>query len=40
MRKEPGATVYAGTALESGDLKVSVTAPPGASRIDGIVDMG
>ena len=39
VRKEPGATVYAGTALESGDLKVSVTAPPGASRIDGIVDM-
>ena len=28
VRKEPGATVYAGTALESGDLKVSVTAPP------------
>ena len=39
VRKEPGSTVYAGTALEDGDLKVSVTAPPGASRIDGIVNM-
>lgn len=39
VRKEPGSTVYAGTALETGDLKVSVTAPPGAARIDGIVDM-
>ena len=39
VRKEPGSTVYAGTALDSGDLKVSVTAPPGAARIDGIVNM-
>ena len=39
VRKEAGATVYAGTALENGDLKVSVTAPPGASRIDNIVSM-
>ena len=39
VRKEAGATVYAGTALEDGDLKVSVIAPPGKARIDGIVDM-
>ena len=39
VTKEPGSTVYAGTALEDGDLMVSVTAPPGMSRIDNIVDM-
>ncbi len=39
VRKEAGSTVYAGTALEDGDLKVSVTAPPGCARIDGIVSM-
>ncbi len=39
VRKEAGSTVFAGTALEDGDLKVSVTAPPGCARIDGIVSM-
>ena len=39
VRKEPGSTVYAGTALESGDLRVRVTAPPGKSRIDAIASM-
>lgn len=39
VAKEPGSTVYAGTALESGDLRVRVTAPPGAARIDQIVTM-
>lgn len=37
--KEPGSTVYAGTALETGDLRVRVTAPPGAARIDQIVEL-
>ena len=39
VRKEKGSIVYAGTALEDGDLKVSVTAPPGAARIDNIVNL-
>ncbi len=39
VRKEAGSTVFAGTALENGDLKVSVTAPPGCARIDGIVSL-
>ena len=39
VRKRPGSTVYAGTALGVGDLRVRVTAPPGAARIDGIVTM-
>lgn len=39
VRKERGSTVYAGTALSDGDLKVRVTARPGASRIDGIASM-
>lgn len=39
VRKEAGSTVYAGTALEQGDLRVLVTARPGASRIDGIARM-
>ncbi len=39
VRKEAGSTVFAGTALEDGDLNVSVTAPPGCARIDGIVSM-
>ncbi|WP_322155531.1 heavy metal translocating P-type ATPase [Paratractidigestivibacter sp.] len=39
VRKGAGSTVYAGTALEHGDLKVSVTAPPGTARIDNIVSM-
>ncbi len=39
VRKEPGSSVYAGTALEEGDLRVSVTARPGASRIDEIAHL-
>lgn len=39
VHKEEGSTVYAGTALEEGDLRVRVTAAPGASRIDGIAQM-
>ena len=39
VHKREGSTVYAGTALEDGDLKIRVTAPPGVSRIDGIVEM-
>lgn len=39
VRKEKGCTVYAGTALSDGDLKVLVTAPPGCSRIDGIATL-
>ncbi len=38
-RKEVGSTVYAGTALETGDLYVQVTAAPGNARIDDIVTM-
>ena len=37
--KDVGSTVYAGTALEHGDLRVRVTAPPGRSRIDAIASM-
>lgn len=39
VRKEQGSTVYAGTALETGDLHVRVTAVPGDSRIDNIVTL-
>ncbi|MST72519.1 heavy metal translocating P-type ATPase [Olsenella porci] len=39
VRKAEGSTVYAGTALQDGDLRVRVDAPPGASRIDGIATM-
>lgn len=39
VRKEEGSTVYAGTALGDGDLKVRVTAAPGAARIDSIVGL-
>ncbi len=39
VRKEEGATVYAGTALKEGDLLVRVTAAPGNARIDDIVAM-
>ena len=39
IRKEAGSTVYAVTALQDGDLRVRVDAPPGASRIDGIATM-
>ena len=34
--KELGSTVYAGTALEHGDLEVRVVAPPGRARVDEI----
>ncbi|MBR2835771.1 MAG: heavy metal translocating P-type ATPase [Coriobacteriales bacterium] len=39
IHKDKDATVFAGTALEDGDLMVEVTAPPGKARIDGIVAM-
>ena len=39
VRKEKGSTVFAGTALANGDLKVRVTAPPGCARIDNIVTL-
>ncbi|WP_077598312.1 heavy metal translocating P-type ATPase [Olsenella urininfantis] len=39
VSKRPGSTVYAGTALEEGDLVVRVTAEPGNSRIDGIATL-
>ena len=39
VHKAPGSSVYAGTALESGDLVVRVTAEPGRARIDGIASM-
>ena len=39
VHKAPGSSVYAGTALESGDLIVRVTAQPGCARIDGIASM-
>lgn len=39
VHKDEGLTVYAGTALEDGDLQVRVTAPPGRARIDQIVTM-
>ncbi len=39
VHKRVGATVYAGTALDDGDLKVRVIAPPGLARIDRIVTM-
>ena len=39
VHKEAGSTVFAGTALEDGDLKVRVIAPPGKARIDSIVRM-
>ena len=39
VHKEAGSTVYAGTALEDGELVVEVTAPPGAARIDAIAQM-
>ena len=39
VRKEAGSTVFAGTALSAGDLKVRVTAPPGCARIDNIVTL-
>ncbi len=39
VHKGPGSMVYAGTALEDGDLRVRVTTPPGRARIDQIVDM-
>lgn len=39
VHKAAGASVYAGTALESGELVVRVTAPPGSARIDAIAAM-
>ena len=39
VSKEAGDTVFAGTAVEDGDLLVKTTAIPGQSRIDHIVDM-
>lgn len=39
VAKEEGSTVFAGTALDRGDLHVRVTAAPGASRIDSIARM-
>ena len=39
VRKEAGSTVFAGTAIEDGELVVRVTVPPGASRIDAIATM-
>lgn len=37
--KGEGSTVFAGTALDRGDLRVLVTAAPGAARIDSIARM-
>ena len=37
VHKEVGSTVFAGTAIESGDVYVRVIAEPGAARIDRIV---
>lgn len=39
VHKRPGSSVYAGTAIEDGDLKVEVVSPPGTARIDQIVSM-
>ena len=39
VRKGVGSTVYAGTALEEGELTVRVTAAPGEARIDGIATL-
>lgn len=39
VRKEAGSSVFAGTAVEGGELVVRVTASPGASRIDAIAAM-
>lgn len=39
VHKRRGSTVYAGTALQEGDLRVRVVAPPGAARIDEIVSL-
>ena len=39
VRKEPSSSVFAGTAVEGGEIVVRVTAPPGAARIDAITAM-
>lgn len=39
VRKEAGSSVFAGTAVEGGELVVRVTASPGTSRIDAIAAM-
>ncbi|OFK23193.1 heavy metal translocating P-type ATPase [Olsenella sp. HMSC062G07] len=39
VNKAQGATIYAGTALENGELYVRVVSPPGKARIDEIVTL-
>lgn len=39
VRKEPGSSVFAGTAVEDGEIVVRVTTSPGAARIDAIAAM-
>jgi heavy metal translocating P-type ATPase len=39
VHKSEGSTVYAGTAVEDGELVVRVSTPPGAARIDAIAAM-
>lgn len=39
VHKAVGASVFAGTALEDGELVVKVSAPPGSARIDAIAAM-
>ena len=39
VHKDVGSTVYAGTALEEGELTVRVTAAPGEARIDSIATL-
>ena len=39
VHKTPGSSVYAGTALESGEIVVEVSSAPGAARIDAIATM-
>lgn len=39
VRKAAGSTVYAGTAVDAGSVLVCVSAQPGESRLDGIVEL-
>lgn len=39
VHKSEGSSVYAGTALEDGELVIRVSTPPGAARIDAIAAM-
>jgi heavy metal translocating P-type ATPase len=39
VRKERDSSVFAGTAVEDGEVVIRVTAPPGAARIDAIASM-